>query len=270
MQVLWGAPELNRSGASGNPDPSMYALWSTLATVMSTAYHQQTLDLLGQPFVPGHSHALADWANAHHVVVPASVREWYGLPNGQQILSRHSNGDHVYDPAMFQLHCEQTVPIIEFMLETQSCCRWGLWVDRSDDPPVVIQDLTQPSAWELCAERFTIFTYTQVFDWQYLLAEVAETRNEDQWSTLADPPGPAALAYLHEHYTPKPSTWTYPGMTVQRFSASEQRIIISTFGTKAADWALLGATETARWQLRHTMQHVWEQLGMWYEPFTEQ
>jgi len=236
---------------------------------MQVIYHQQTLDLLDQTLIEDHSQTLAQWAQQQHLAVPASVEQWYGLPTGVDILRRHSNDDHVFEPQDFQLVRYQDFPIIVFMLETQSCCRWGIWLTGSNDPPVLIQDLTKPADWEICAERFSLFTYTQVFDWQYVLAEVEETGNEDRWWTRAAPPQETMLAHLRTFYTPEPSTWTYPELSVQRFSRGQQRIIISTAGDQSATWALLGATEPARWELRASIQHLWSSLGIWYEPFTD-
>lgn len=236
---------------------------------MQVVYHQQTLDLLDQNLILGHSQTLAQWAQLQHLTVPASIEEWYGLPTGMEILRRHSNDDHVFEPQDFQLARYQDFPIIVFMLETQSCCRWGIWLTGSDDPLVLIQDLTKPADWEVCAERFALFTYTQVFDWQYLLAEVEQTGNEDGWCTPAAPAQETILAHLRTFYKPEPSTWTYPGLNVQRFSRAQQRIIISSPGDQPATWALLGATEPARRELRASIQRLWSSLGMWYELFID-
>jgi hypothetical protein len=74
---------------------------------------------------------------------------------------------------------------------------------------------------------------------------------------------------LRTFYKPEPSTWIYPGLSVQRFSRGQQRIIISTAGDQSATWALLGATGPARRELRAPIQQVWESFGMRYEPFID-
>jgi len=76
---------------------------------MQVIYHQQTLDLLDQTLIEDHSQTLAQWAQQQHLAVPASVEQWYGLPTGVDILRRHSNDDHVFEPQDFQLVRYQVV-----------------------------------------------------------------------------------------------------------------------------------------------------------------
>jgi len=228
---------------------------------MNAKFHQRTLDLLDRRFEPVGCESLITWGRMNNIVIPASVSEWYTLPDALDILRTYSNNDHPYQPSKFKLHQQDDWSIIEFMREHQSCCDWGFLLDGTEDPPVVIQI---DADWSPCADHFSTFIYTQIFDWQYFYLEQDEEENYEDWSRVTSSVTKELLSQLLRFYQEEPRTWDYPGGPTYRYSGNRQRIIILDYDRRAY-WSLLGATRQARAALREWIPEIWMAYGLWYK-----
>jgi len=146
-------------------------------------FHQATMDLLGQvPTFSDASLALLERQERRCALgFPAAMREWYALEGAADLLYRYSNQDFAVpldqlgeEIAKARPHAGELsapMPVIIVQYENQGNCRWGVLLDGSEDPPVMVELITGegipvPSrAWELYSERFSIFVYAHVWDW---------------------------------------------------------------------------------------------------------
>jgi len=158
-------------------------------------YHQNVYDLLG--IEPGESPEAARMIAEHeaaHGPLPASVREWYLVPNAVLLGPRPpqwldqwelNEGKHWWeysnqDPPtpladvleeFAQLPTKPNFPYVWVLTENQSVVRWLLEINGSDDPPVWV-DNDQPddvSAWNRVGESFSEFLSDWIggfYDWQ--------------------------------------------------------------------------------------------------------
>ena len=158
-------------------------------------YHQNVYDLLG--IEPGECPEAARMIAEHeaqHGPLPASLREWYLVPNVVLLRRRpanwldqwelnsglvwweYSNQDpptplpHVLEQ-FTQLYERSDFPAVCVLCENQGVVSWWVEINGSDDPPVWV-DNDQPDderAWDLDARRFSDFISNWIsgfYDWQ--------------------------------------------------------------------------------------------------------
>lgn len=159
-------------------------------------YHQNVYDLLDLP--PGEcpdARRLIDAHEAAHGPLPASVREWYLVPNATPLdtrdrdalvhpavpdtfMRRYSNADFPLGLAdVLERFDEQRVTVL---IENQGVCTWGVEPDDSDDPPVV-QD-NDPWADEsghlIPVGRFSRFVWNWVRFWHAMRNEPGQAAGD--------------------------------------------------------------------------------------------
>jgi hypothetical protein len=218
--------------------------------MMPAVYHQATLDLIGLEVQPGEPNpALMRWATRHGHAVPASVKEWYSLPDAVALLFRYSNQDPPLEPGEFRVDCYQEKPVWTCIIENQGVCRWGIWLNGDDDPPVLV-NITD--SWEPCASTFSTFVYTRVFDYQYWA-------DDETWNIeVRGPLKPGELRYLRTHFSEAPQTLGFPG-AAYRFYQSEKRatLWISQDGEQT-DWSVSARTPALFQELMATLKALWQ------------
>jgi hypothetical protein len=164
-------------------------------------FHERALDLFGQPApapAPERGVRARQAALATGVRLPEAIVEWYGVPESSALWECFTGCDH---PAV-SFHCgerqpwmesakndgdsliedEQNLgwwwiprarqdarawipePVLPVLYETQGCCWWGLVLDGSDDPPVVVCRGDQGDLWDHHAGSFSAFVCARVFD----------------------------------------------------------------------------------------------------------
>ena len=138
-------------------------------------YHHKTFELLGRP--PRFGTVIPIWLDILERRIgrplPASVREWYSIIDGADILGEFSNSDHPV--ALEDLGRPRPVrgygeidPVADglllILIENQSCCYWLVGLE-GDDPPVYIAErlTSDPATWQRSAERFSDFTLAKVW-----------------------------------------------------------------------------------------------------------
>lgn len=218
-------------------------------------YHQATLDLLHErPLVSEDAvDMLEQFSPLYNLELPASVREWYTLPQAVTWLSTYSNQDY---PVPLELlgdidgFGEDAVDlaqqgVIPIMVENQNVCVWALRLNDTDDPPVVVS-FGAPTGWQPYAESFSTFVYVRIWDYQGLFSA----------STLwGDAPfSPGELSFLQAHFMEEPQTLTHPTSLTRRFSRGTQRILLWCGDEPMAQWFLSAATEEEWSQLRHILE----------------
>jgi hypothetical protein len=143
----------------------------------SLRYHQRTFTLLGHQ--PARSSFLEEKIGGLEKELgrpfPGSVREWYTLAGATSLLAEYSNDDHVVPlDQLSRVEAVESVDdvkvpggcrIVVVLLENQDVCKWGFTLDSDDDPAVVVCDnhYLHPR-WHLCADRFSTFVYTRIWD----------------------------------------------------------------------------------------------------------
>ncbi len=218
-------------------------------------YHQATLDLLHErPAVSEEAAELLEqFSHLSNLVLPASVREWYTLPQAVTWLSTYSNQDHPvplellgdidgFGDDAVDLAQQGLVPI---MVENQHVCIWALRLDGTEDPPVVVSfDAT--TGWQPYAERFSTFVYVQIWDYQGIFSDYT-LWGETLFSS-------DELSFLQAHFTEEPQTLTHPTPLTRRFSRGTQRILLWCGDEPMAQWFLSATTEEEWSRLMHTME----------------
>lgn len=233
----------------------------------SLKYHQPVFDLIGQKpsFSATNLQLLRKLEQETGVKLPASVREWYSLENGVELLANYSNSDHattVEDLGRrdkywrdrkdhhYDFLLEQNLLIV--LIETQSVWTWAVKIDGSDDPPVfTCAGSPEPeSEWVLCAESFSSFVYTRIwdFDWDsdYYLCAVS---NEKFHSNV--------LAFLSNHFMQGPQTFSY-GCTNLRFYSGTKGIHLFV-GDKQTQWNIRAANYQ---ELLELTSLIWNQADL--------
>lgn len=147
-------------------------------------YHQNLYDLLDlKPAECPRALALIAAHEAAHGPLPASVREWYLVPNVVLLEPRPANWLEQWPMNSGLLWWEysnedpptplpnvleqfaafpQEHPYVEVLVENQSCCAWWVHVNGSDDPPVR-DDVTgsgEPVEWRRARDTFSEFLVT--------------------------------------------------------------------------------------------------------------
>jgi hypothetical protein len=229
----------------------------------SLTYHQATFALLDmQPRVaPEALEQLAQVEERLSQPLPAAVREWYSLQDAVALLARYSNDDHpleipklgTYDLSRYRYSRDRLLAegILVFLIENQSVCYWAIWLDGSDDPPVIVSTGgSLEIQWDIHAERFSTFVYTRVWDFATWFAECCLLVAIDQPLDLGD------LAMLRSRFWEGPQTYEWPATITHRFSRdnNNQRILIWSDESRQADWALWASSEQG---LLDLAQDVW-------------
>jgi hypothetical protein len=158
------------------------------------------------------------------------------LPGGLacRLLLQYSNGDppvdvsHLGEPARDSRdggpHDLIARDLLLFRWENQGVCAWAVYLDGSDDPPVIVDVDTQFRTWPRCVDSFSQHVYSWV--WDYALVMGKPQSNEffletDQQRFTED-----ILSFLRDHFQAELVTYGWPGETQYRFSADDQRILI--------------------------------------------
>lgn len=139
-----------------------------MSEAVKLKYHQRTFDLLGlEPHLNPEAPAILDqFEHEHNFKLPASVREWYELEGAVSLLREYSHEDHpseLHELAQ-DVKDSDNGKLLIFMVENQACALWAINLDGSDDPPVVVDH--DENVWRYCADNFSSFIYTQVWDMQ--------------------------------------------------------------------------------------------------------
>ena len=116
-------------------------------------------------------------------LLPASVAEWFALPESLDPSGPFSSGDWVVHPDDFDAqiitirpgrrdcfarglpkgHQIDGAPAKVFLVENQGVCWWA-FTDTGDDPPVYVTYRPPPENWRRCSDSFSTFVYTRIFD----------------------------------------------------------------------------------------------------------
>jgi hypothetical protein len=199
-------------------------------------YHRRTFERLLRRAVPTPDPALVDTLPP----LPASVREWYSLPESVNWLAQYSNGDWAIHPKDFDEHIMTIRPdwrvcfapdlprvhrIADaaarvFLVENQGVCWWA-FTDQQDDPPVYVTHRPPPEDWRVSADCFSTFIYTRVFDHiRFFVEGLFHTE-------VTDAVPESTFNYLGAHFESEPTTRHLEGWEERRYSRGEQRVTIS-------------------------------------------
>ena len=215
-------------------------------------YHQATFDLIGEKPVTSSKaiEAIARFEHIKGLSLLASVKEWYTLASAQNILSRYPpagairGAEQLGGPESYWFNgvfheidlLKQGLLLI--MAEIQNICFWAIQLNGEDDPPVVVSKELKPFAtWHLCAETFSVFVYTCVWDSLVI-------NPEDQMFGWKESLLPTELDFLHERFEEGPRTYTFPGAVNYRLFSGNQRILIQV-SERQASWYFAADSDEA-------------------------
>lgn len=214
---------------------------------MASAFHSKALKLLNLEGVPDSAAVEELQARGRELGIrfPASFIDWYGMRDGIELLKRHSNsdepiaigklGERVYVTRTRDTLREEGV--LPFMIESQSVCLWGLRLDGTDDPPVVVA-VDPKYQWSQCSDHFSTFIASQLWDYHEVFGETDKILVQAQDVQLrADD-----LKFLREHFTERTTTHGWPGDHQYRFERETIRIVIWDAAGQA-DWWIAAPDE---------------------------
>jgi hypothetical protein len=129
------------------------------------------------------------------------------------------------------------------MDENLHVAQWAVYLDGSDDPPVLVREagIGPRPDWRHYADTFSAFVYTHVWDWTGpgggLLGEDVRCLLGAQCRQLSQ----SDLAVLRRQLREEPITYGWPGRITYRFTADRGRARIWDQEGRA-DWQLWADT----------------------------
>lgn len=198
-------------------------------------YHAKALQLVGAipKVAPETENALAAVEGRIGRNLPASLREWYSLNGACELLYSYSNSDPPV--ALADLGRDGLVggDLLILRHENQGVCSWAVWLNGSDDPPVLVDYDTAFQTYQPCANTFSEYIRACLWDWGLVLKNALLIQAQN--APISD----EALAFLRSKFKAEVETSGWPADTQYRFSSSDQRILIWA-GRDQADWWLAG------------------------------
>lgn len=202
-----------------------------VSRVSRVPYHQNVYDLLGiEPGVcPDAARMIAEH-EAQHGPLPASVREWYLVPNVAPLDWNGARGSHVDSPHIWKRFSgsaypeplaellsdgtwewseRQTFPCAVIMRANQDDARWWVGVDGSDDPPVWLEfDFEPQEAWDRVADTFSGFLFERIDGHYHVrgrpsspVASGTQPHSNGLWLRSRDEPfQPPVIDFLTDHF----------------------------------------------------------------------
>jgi hypothetical protein len=214
---------------------------------VAARFHEEALRELRLPYEADANavDALHRRADAVGVQFPAAFVEWFGMRNARAILREHSNSDEPLEVA--ELGAEAylfkggTVPtsthgrMLQFMLENQGVCTWGIPLDAGDDPPVLVA-VDPDFEWRAHVASFSAFIACQIWDYAKVYTGVLLAA---QSTELA----PTDLAFLRHRFRQRTTTHGWPTRNTFRFERDDDARVIVCDGDGQADWWLSARSE---------------------------
>src|SRR5262249_33581467 len=141
--------------------------------------------------------------------LPASVLEWYAIPDAVKLASRQ---DWLWPINELQYIEYSGRRLTVFMSENQGVCRWA--VRRNGDDPEVLVSI-EDGPYVRCADSFSDHIFYAV--WDHLRSRFAAVAN-------TNPLVPGVLAVLANALQPLRPTWNWPGKENYRFAGPGIRL----------------------------------------------
>jgi hypothetical protein len=108
--------------------------------------------------------------------------------------------------------------VLQFMLENQGVCRWGIELQAADPKVLVQVDGKVRPSWRLCAESFSEWLRCQVLDHQLMERAV--------YAAQAAPLTDVTLARLRSRFAREPLTFGWPGDRTHRFTHELGQVLL--------------------------------------------
>ena len=227
----------------------------------SLVYHQETLDFIHeQPTVSEQAiEILNQLEQKRGCTLPASVREWYSLKRSAVMLSKHSDGqaidvehlgavNHYWSEGRY--HEIDLFPkgLLPFLVENHGSCTWAIHWNGWADPPVFVSvdNMTPSAVWQPCADMFSEFLYSCVWDHQIISSDEKVFGWTPQLTSVE-------RAFLQETFQEGPRIYHFPGRVNLRFFSGSQHILIQE-GSHQTSWYFLAASDEELKQLIEKVQ----------------
>jgi hypothetical protein len=189
--------------------------------------------------------------------LPVSLIEWYLQRNACAILMEHSNtdppvalddlGKPLTDPTVRRPRELANEGLLPIRFQNQGVCTWAVRLDGSEDPPVVVTYDERLCEWIRCADHFSDYVFTCVWDYVFVL------RGEILIQAQNDPIRDDALIELRKNFKAITTTFGWPGHTQYRFERGNWHLLIWA-SDEQADWFLTAMDSAA---ITDAMTFVW-------------
>lgn len=159
-------------------------------------HHERALELLGRP-LPVSADAtrtLDRLEREHGFNYPAAMRAWYELSHAAELLAVAGHHAHLALPDLWpgvdDKWCDGVCRddgVVWLVFGGQSTWRWGVRLDGSDDPEVVVQFEDDPAT-ERVVERFSDFVVARLFDirlWKWWYELRGDPMEEADYAVLS-------------------------------------------------------------------------------------
>jgi hypothetical protein len=162
-------------------------------------------------------------------LLPESFRELVTSDAYPQLLARFSNDDEplwARELGTSRWHDSDEPPpgVLQFMVENQGVCRWGVRLQPAD-PEVLVQ--VDGQRWRLCADSFSEWVRCLVLDHQVIDRAV--------YAGQAEPLRDAILGQLCARFARRPSTYGWPANVSHRFTHELGELLLWD-GDDQCDW----------------------------------
>jgi len=166
------------------------------------------------------------WGANHGIVVPPSFSEFYAFRELTDILQR-DGGDRLYAVSDYQVSNREGYAVLVFMEENQAVYQWGVTLNGQPNPLVMVKVRDDPSTkWLPCAESFSTFIYTIVFDNQHCISQ-SQTYGKTWIAEQFQPLGNEDIEFLKSRFDEEPKTFGLPTPVTNRFSSGwAKRIMV--------------------------------------------
>jgi hypothetical protein len=209
-------------------------------------FHEDALHELHLSYVPDAAalSALVTRSSELGVRFPAAFVEWYGMRDGITLLRQHSNSDEPVEIAKLGAPTwpfkDGNVPesehgrMLQFMVENQGVCTWGIALDAGDDPPVLVA--VDPNfEWRAHAASFSTFIACQIWDYEKVHSGVLLAAQAGELAQVD-------LELLRPSFREKTTTHGWPTKNIFRFERADGRVIVWD-GDGQADWWISAHSE---------------------------
>lgn len=169
-------------------------------------------------------------------MLPTAVTQWYQVQESSSLWKWYTASDYSavrldvelsewYLPDVcFDMRGWIKGPILPVVYETQGCCWWGVLLDGSDDPSVVVAESDRGERWDYFAGSFSDFVFARVFDFaKYAKAEVQRNVEVDEEVNVEQ------LRELQKEFHVGPTTRVQDRCFTYRFSKEGQYFFVINY-----------------------------------------
>ena len=194
--------------------------------------------------------------------LPESVAQILEFPGLMKSIGAVYQGDPMFpdEPRLLDsaLMSGYTGILLWLLTENQGVCRWGVPLDKGDNPPVIVGgDLAIGVRSLEFAPSVESFVFAFGWDGIWMQSRLLI-------QAQADPLDASALAYLRAHYTEKVTTFGWPGEINHRFENDDGvHVELWNVPGQQCDWMISGPPSALEAATRRLLQLSNLAVSLW-------